>query len=364
MDVSKQKPFKLNFGGYVSANAYTTLYLKFNYYFWARQLIDVNLDVYFGRYYNSAIGSFRLTRMQGTPFDHTFTLGYSRWNYFNTYRIFVGSETPSYLLHEEMMFDYKISHLIGNRSKLEANVTFFGVNDKYYWNNTYTQEDSRDRNHVYMVRPNIKYEYNTTNFRYFPTRGLYAKVELSYFAGFELNKPGSTAPQTEGSTHFRHWFSLNGEIQKVFRVAKFYRIGLSGHAAWSNLPMFESFNATKLRANYYAPTPESNLAYLPNYRDPIFLAAGLNNVFLLYKNLQLRVDGYFYQPVISILRGGMNNAYASKPFEKRAFIGYTSLAYVTKLGPLSVNVSWYSNHTPNFMFNLSFGYLFFSNKIF
>jgi hypothetical protein len=45
-------------------------------------------------------------------------------------------------------------------------------------------------------------------------------------------------------------------------------------------------------------------------------------------------------------------------------MAYASLAYTTKLGPISLNLSWYSHNDPNFMFNLSFGYLLFNNKIF
>ncbi len=364
LDVTKEKPFKLNFGGYISANAYTTLFLQFKYYLWQHQVISVSLDTYFGRYYNSAIASFRLTRLQRKPFDQTFSLGYSRWDYFNTYRIFVGSETPSYLVHEETILNYKISHLIKHCSRITGNLTFLATSDKYYWNNAYTQEDSRDRNQAFMVRPNIVYEHSTIDFRYFATKGFRVRTELAYFAGFEVNKPGSTSPQTEGTTTFRNWFSFNGEIEKVFKVAKFYRLGLSAHLAWSNLPMFESFNATKLRANYYAPTHESSMAYLPNYRDPIFMAGGITNTFFLYKRLQFRLEGYYYQPVISILRGGLNDAYAGIPFEKHAFIVYSSIAYATKLGPVAINLSWYSNNNPNFMFNISFGYLFFNNKVF
>ncbi|MDR2409459.1 MAG: patatin-like phospholipase family protein [Bacteroidales bacterium] len=364
LNITKEKPFKLNFGGYVSANAYTTLFLHFNYYTWKKQVINTGLDAYFGRYYNSITASIRLTRLRGKPFDQSISIGYSRWNYFNTYRIFVGSETPSYLIHEESMFNYKIAHLLGYSSRITGNLTFVIAGDKYYWNNAYTREDTYDKNNIYMVRPNVVFEYSTIDFRYFATKGFRLKTEVAYFAGYEINKPGSTSPQPKKSTYFRDWFALNGEIEKIFRITKFYRLGLSAHIAWSNLPMFESFNATKLRANYYAPTHESNMVYLPNYRDPVFMAGGISNTFFLYRKLQFRVDGYYYQPVISVLRGGLNNAYTSSLFEKRAFIVYSSIAYVTKLGPLSINLSWYSSNSSNLMFNISFGYLFFNDKIF
>ncbi|MDR0604930.1 MAG: patatin-like phospholipase family protein [Bacteroidales bacterium] len=364
LNITKEKPFKLNFGGYISANAYTTLFLHFNYYIWKKQVINTGLDAYFGRYYNSITASVRFIRLRGNPFDQSLSIGYSRWNHFNTYRIFVGSETPSYLIHEESILNYKIVHLLGYSSRITGNLTFAIAGDKYYWNNAYTQEDTYDKNNIYMVHPNITFEYSTIDFRYFATKGFRVRTTVAYFAGYEVNKPGTTSPQPKKSTYFRDWFSLNGEIEKIFRIAKFYRLGLSAHAAWSNLPMFESFNATKLRANHYAPTHESNMVYLPNYRDPIFMAGGISNTFFLYRKLQFRIDGYYYQPVISVLRGGLNNAYTSNLFEKRALILSSSIAYVTKLGPITINLSWYSSNTPNLMFNISFGYLFFNDKIF
>jgi NTE family protein len=364
LDIVKEKPFKLNVGGYLSANVHTTMFLQFKYYFWTHRVFNVDLDAYFGIYYNSIMGSFQLVRTQRKPFDHTFTVGYSRWNYFNTSRIFVGSETPTYLVHEEAIVNYKITHHIRRRSHLTGNLTIVMANDKYYWNNVYTQQDTRDKNQVYMFRPNLIWEYSTLDFRYFATRGLHLVVEFAYFLGDEINKPGSTAPMAKRTTNFRDWFTFNGEIEKIFRLGKFYRLGLSAHLAWSNLPMFESYNATKLRANSYSPTHESTMAYLPSYRDPIFLAGGISNIFLLYKKLQLRIEGYYYQPVLSILRGGMNDAYTKSLFEKRAYIASASLAYATKSGPFSLNVSWYSNSIPNFMFNISFGYLLFDNRVF
>ena len=364
LDITMQKPFKLNFGGYVSTNAYTTLFLQFKYSLWRRQVMNFTVDAYFGRYYNSALASFQMTRLQHKPFEQTISVGYSRWDYFNTYRIFTNSETPSYLIHVETILNYKISYLIKNSSRIAGNITVFPAIDKYYWDNSYTKEDSRDINQIIMLRPNITYEYSTIDFRYFATKGIRIKTGISYFAGFEFNKPGSTSPQTENSTNFKNWFSFNGEVEKIFRLSKHYRLGLSTHLAWSNLPMFESFNATKLRSNHYSPTHESSMAYLPNYRDPIFIAGGISNTFCPYRKLQLRLDGYYYQPVISILRDGLNNAQASAPFEKHAFIAYTSIAYVTKLGPLAVNLSWYSNNSPNFLFNISFGYLFFNDRVF
>jgi NTE family protein len=364
LNITKEKPFKLIFGGYVSANAYTTLFLHFDYYHWHKQVINTGLDAYLGRYYNSVTAYLRFTRLRRKPFDQTVSIGYNRWNYFNTYRIFVGSETPSYLIHEESILNYQIIHLIKRSIRLTLNHTLLIASDKYYWNNAYTQEDSYDKNKVYMFRPNVVFEYSTIDFRYFATKGFRFKAGIEYFVGHEVNIPGSTSPEKKVITRFRDWFSFNGEVEKIFRVMKFYRLGLSAHTAWSNLPMFESFNATKLRANHYAPTHESNMIYLPNYRDPVFIATGISNTFFLYKQLQFRIDGYYYQPVVSILRGGLNNAYTSSLFEKRAYIAHSSLAYVTKLGPVTINVSWYSNNTPHFMFNISFGYLFFNNKIF
>lgn len=358
------KPFHANFGGYISANAYTTLYLQLQYKYLGLQSIDAGLDAYFGRFYNSVVVSTRLDYYKTPLFYQLVKIGYNRWNYFNTYRSFVGSETPSYLIHEETFFDYSIAFPIANHAKLYGGFTVMHTNDRYYQSNIYLKEDSYDKNQFNGISPFIVFEYNTSDYQFYSTEGLHLKVKLEYFEGTEINIPGSTSLLTESSSKNQGWYNVNASIDKVFTFGKWYSLGLKGQAAWSNLPLFASYNATKLRSNYFAPTHESNIAYLPAYRDPCFIAMGLNNTFKIYKRLQLRLEGYYFQSIVSVVKKEDYSPVYDKYFSRYAFMAHASLAYMTKFGPIAFNLSWYSHNDPNFIYNLSFGYLMFNNKIF
>ena len=358
------KPFQANFGGYISANANTTLFFQLQYKYLGIQSIDAGLDAYFGRYYNSLVLSTRLDYFKSPSFYQLVKIGYNRWNYFNTYRSFIGSETPSYLIHEETFFDYSLAFPVANKAKLYGGFTVMHVNDRYYQSNVYLREDIYDVNQFNGISPFLVFEYNTSDYQYFATEGLHLKVRLDYFEGNEINIPGSTSILTESSTRNYNWFSVSAFLHKTFSLNKWYSLGIVSHSVWSNLPLFASYNATKLRANYFAPTHESSIAYLPSYRDPCFVAAGLSNTFKLYKRLQFRLEGYFFQPIISIVKNQDYTPSYNKYFKRYAIMAYASLAYTTKLGPITLNLSWYSHNDPNFMFNFSFGYLIFNNKIF
>lgn len=358
------KPFHANFGGYISANAYTTLFLQLQYKYLGLQSIDAGLDAYFGRFYNSLVVFTRLDYYKTPLFYQLVKIGYNRWNYFNTYRSFVGSETPSYLIHEETFFDYSIAFPIANKAKLYGGFTVMHTNDRYYQSNIYLKEDSYDINQFNGISPFLVFEYNTSDYQFYSTEGLHLKVKLEYFEGTEINIPGSTSLLTESSSKNQGWYNINANIHKVFSFGKWYSLGLKSQAAWSNLPLFASYNATKLRSNYFAPTHESNIAYLPAYRDPCFIAIGLSNTFKLYKRLQLRLEGYYFQSIVSVVKKEDYSPVYDKYFSRYALMAYASLAYMTKFGPIAFNLSWYSQNDPNFIYNFSFGYLMFNNKIF
>ncbi|MFA6638566.1 MAG: patatin-like phospholipase family protein [Bacteroidales bacterium] len=358
------KPFHANFGGYISANAYTTLFLQLQYKYLGLQSIEAGLDAYFGRFYNSLVLSTRLDYFRKPTFYQLVKIGYNRWNYFNTYRSFIGSETPSYLIHEETFFDYSLTFPVANKAKLSGGFAVLHVNDRYYQSNVYLKEDIYDKNQFSGISPFIIFEYNTSDYRFFSTEGLHLKIRFDYFDGYEINIPGSTSIINERTADNCSWFNLNAYFHKAFPFSKWYSLGLSGHFAWSNLPLFASYNASKLRSNYFAPTHESNISYLPCFRDPSFAALGLSNTFKLYKNLQFRLDGYYFQSIESIIKNPDYTASYKRYFRRYAFLAYASFAYTTKFGPIALNVSWYSHNDPNFIFNFSFGYLLFNNKYF
>ncbi|MBO7624586.1 MAG: hypothetical protein J6S82_04680, partial [Bacteroidales bacterium] len=114
--------------------------------------------------------------------------------------------------------------------------------------------------------------------------------------------------------------------------------------------------------------PESEISYLPQFRNPNFAAIGVNNVFTIYKQFQVRMDAYYYQPFCKVDETAENRARQHKILlEEFSLLLYAAVAYPTKRGPIAVSLSLYpqsGNSVMESLLNISFGYLLFENKIF
>lgn len=195
---------------------------------------------------------------------------------------------------------------------------------------------------------------------YFTTQGTHFQIEAAYQTGSETNIPGNTSQSriVIGNTH--SWFTINGKLSSTLKVIDHYRLGFFAHLALSNQPMFATYTATKLHANTFAPTPESNISYLPQFRNPNFAAVGINNIFTIYKQFQIRMDAYYFQPFCKVEEVSNSMAKQRKILlEDFSMLLYTAIAYPTKLGPIAVSFSIYrqnANKVVETLLNISFGY--------
>ena len=370
LDVKKKKPFTFKFGGHISTGTYTTLYSQLLYQTLGLQSVSVGADAYFGRYYNALTGLLRLDYYQQPPFYQLIKFGAQRWNYFDAANSlqYIGEETNYYLSESNIFFHYMLAFPIRQKSQWQAGFNIFREVNSYYQNHNISAYDTSDVNIFRGYRLNTIYEYNTSDFLFFSTEGTHIKVEAAYQTGTESNHPGNTTQTARIIGFTRSWITLNGKLSSTLKMMDHYRLGLYAHIALSNQPMFASYTSTKLHSNTFAPTPESNISYLPQFRNPNFAAIGLNNVFTIYKQFQMRLDAYYFQPFSNVEEVGENLVKQRKILlEKFSTLLYAAIAYPTKLGPLAVSLSLYPQSgvkRVETLFNISFGYLLFENKIF
>ena len=67
------------------------------------------------------------------------------------------------------------------------------------------------------------------------------------------------------------------------------------------------------------PTPESRTLFLEKFRAQKYLAGGVKLIINPIRNLDIRFEGYVFQPVQSILKDKFNNAEYSYEFLYRYF---------------------------------------------
>lgn len=367
LDITKRKPFTFKFGGHLSTGTYSTIYFQLMYELLDLQSISFAIDGYVGRYYNAAILSARLDYYQQPPFYQLVKVGSQRWNYFNTDLHWIQEENTSFLIQNDLFFEYDLAFPINRNSKCMTGITLFNVTDKYFNTNQSSQNNLSNKNRFHGIRPFVMYEYNSTDMAYFPTEGTRIHGVFSFQNGIEVNTPGSNSATVRQNSS-REWLSANASIIKFLKVDKHYHWGIFGQVAISNQPLFSSYIATNLRSNVFAPTPESNITFLPQFRNPNFAAVGVNNVFIIYKQLQLRLDAYYFQPIFRVVETTTDLGEQKKiVLDAFSILGYAAIVYPTRFGPLSISFSLYPRSgydNIETLFNISFGHMLFEHKIY
>ncbi len=367
LDLKQKKPFTAKFGGHISTGTYTTFYGQLLYQTLDVQSVSAGVDGFVGRYYNAAVGFLRLDYYQQSPFYQVLKFGAQRWNYFNTDITLLREESSTFLIQKNQFFEYSLAFPISRSAKWMTGVDIFKETDKYYHTNNISDHDINDINRFKGIRPFIEFEYNTTDFTDFATQGLRLYVNGNYQNGSEVNIPGTTSQLETISEKRREWININAIASALWPLGRYYRIGFYAHAALSNQPMFTSYTATLMRSNTFAPTPESSIAYLPQFRNPNFAAAGINNILIIRKKLQLRMDTYYFQPFCKVEEIDESGVQQKIVLEDFSMLFYASLAYPTRFGPLAMSFSLYpqsGKQKIETLFNISFGYLLFEHKIY
>ncbi|MBO4282668.1 MAG: patatin-like phospholipase family protein [Bacteroidales bacterium] len=371
LDVKQKKPFTFKFGGHISTGYYSTLYTQLMFHTLGLQSVSTGMEAYFGHFYNALTGMLRLDYYMQPPFYQLVKFGVQRHNYFDanyTLSRYASESITYYMVESNSFFQYDIIAPLREKSQWQTGFTLFRENNRYFHTANIKASDTSDRNLFNGIRFHAVLEYNTADYRYFSSKGSLIRIEAAYQTGRETNHPGNTSSQTEITRADRRWITINATAVSSLKIIRFYRLGGYTHIALSNLPMFSTYTATNLHANTFAPTPESNISYLPQFRNPNFAAVGLNNIFTLRHQIQLRLDAYYYQPFSRVEDVQDDKARQSKVLiEEFSMLFYAAAVYQTKPGPISVSLSLYpqsDRKTVSTFFNISFGYLLMENKIF
>ena len=117
-----------------------------------------------------------------------------------------------------------------------------------------------------------------------------------------------------------------------------------------------------MSAPAFNPTPESQTFFIDAYRAHNYLAGGIKAITTPIKSLDIRVEVYIFQPVLSIIKNSTDGASYSTPFLYRHYSGMAAAVYNTAIGPISLGVNYYDQYESPFSYFFHFGYIIFNRK--
>jgi NTE family protein len=362
LEVRKAKDFKLEVGGHFSSRSVNTGYIGLTYRHVRRIATALHGESYFGKFYGSAKLSFTAEVPSIYPISGSAYFVMNRWDYFRSFATFFEDVKPSFLVQNEMYYGLKIKHPIANTAKSTFDIRIFSLEDDYYQSDNFTNKDTNDFTTFKGGAGSWEFLQNSLNRKQFANSGTYFQFKVRYVYGDERSMPGSTSPQSDEYFKQHQWINLNLEFQDFIVDNNFFHFGLHARGVFNSQSLFSNYTATLLAMTSFSLVPDAETFFLPEYRSPQHIGAGINTIFTIKKNVDIRLDTYYYQPFVQLIKNPDGTASYSTPFKGEALMASASVVYNTLLGPLRATMNYFPRQTNPFIFQISYGYVLFNER--
>ncbi len=363
LDVKPAERFHVQFGGNISSTAANAAFIEAKYKHLGAQAFEIGGNVYFGRFYSSVMAK---TRIDFPSRPSSFLEGgfiYNNKNYFRSSSYFFEDITPSYLIDNESFLYLDVGVPVTNKGKLVVGAALARTKNKYYQTNEFTRLDTADVTYFDFYTPQVLFELNSLNYKQYANSGARLLLSLNYVNGIEKNIPGSTSVNAEEYKKHHDWIQFKLIYDNYFQRLGPFTFGFYGELMVSNQPLFHNYISTMMASPSFEPIPESKVLFLPNYRAHNYVAGGLKVISRLHKRMDLRVEGYLFQPYQEIIQEEDKSVNYGTEFTKRSVMATAAFVWHSPLGPLSLSVNYYDRSDDQYTIFFNIGYIIFNRSV-
>jgi len=364
LSVKKDKHLYVDVGGNISNRPISNVFLGLQYNQLGKIGFTAYANGYLGKLNSSGHAHVRFDIPTKVPFYLEPSFTYSRWDYYRSSALFYSFEKPAYLIQEDAYGKLSIGMPLGNLSKVVLSGGYAESTNRYYQTDVFNKLDTNDVTVFDFSFAQLAYQINTLNRKQYASEGTYISARLKYVNGLESYYPGSTAAETENSIHVpaHQWLNFKLTIDKYVRPFKFFRFGVFAEGVYSSQDFFRNYTSSILLAPAFSPIPESQTLFIDDYRAFQYVAGGLKLITTPVRNLDVRFEGYYFQPVLSIIKNTDNTAKYTAPFLYHHFLGMGALVFHSPIGPLSIGVNYYDKNENSFSFFFHLGYTIYNKR--
>jgi NTE family protein len=372
LNIKTKNEFSVTLGGNISSNLRNIGYGGIDYIFQKRNVYNLSSNFMIGQFYNSITGKFRMDfpprNAQGdkilSPYYIDISATSNSWDYFQlTTDWFIDSESPSKVEQIERHFQSNFGRPVKNRGLIYTGFSYGQTNDSYFHSNLVGRSDIPDETVFDYSSVHVTYEYNTLNFKQYPTKGKSVRIQGRYVTGLESYTPGTTnglanpLPYNDGHS----WVHIQGNYKRFFETTKHFKLGVNGQLNYSTKSTFNNSMATLLSAYAFQPFPQSKLVLLENFRANTFAAAGIMPILVINDYLSIQAESYVFQPYQYINISDYETT-LSKNFPTPSIAASLAAVYQSPLGPLALTASYFLNEEIPYYFQVNFGYILFNKR--
>jgi NTE family protein len=361
LNAKANREWVAQFGGLFSSRPINTGFVSLHYNTFGRFGLDLDGNVFFGKFYSSTQAKTQVDFPIRFPFliEADFTL--NSYNYFNSASTFFEDIKPSYIVQYERYGNINLSLPSGNHTRLKLGGTGTRMFDDYYQTDKFTKADTADRTEFNHGSVWLEWERNTLNRKFYASGGSLLKLSIRYIGGQEANTPGSTSLEKGLFLKSHEFFRAKFTYESYYNKRGVFRPGIFAQIQLSNQPFFNNYTASLLAASAFSPIPESQTRFLPQFRAFNYAAGGARALISLRDRLELRLEAYVFQPYQEILNTN-NTAEFGSPFAKRYFLGSAALVLQTPLAPLALSFNYLDQQEKPYTLLFTAGFLLYNKR--
>ncbi|MCX6271812.1 MAG: patatin-like phospholipase family protein [Bacteroidetes bacterium] len=364
LKVEKEKNMSIILGGNISSKPVNEAFFGFRYKYLGNQALTFNFNTYIGRFYSSGFVGARLDFPSRHPYFIEGNICFQQWDYFKTKTYFFEDKTPSYLIKNENHAEVDLGFPIGHKGKLECGFALAHIRNDFYQTNYFTRKDTTDKSFFDLGTPHITFEINTLNKKEYANRGVQLSMELQQVFGTERYEPGSTS--LEGNKvhpdKYQSWFQYRMVYQNYFKHLGPITFGFYSELLVSNQPFFSNYTATLLISPSFDIIPESRTLFMPNYKSNTFFASGLQAIIGIFGNMDVRFEGYLFQPYQEYIRQPDQSTRFGLPFQKRYLLGSLIVVLHAPFAPISLSLNYFEKNEEEYSVIFNIGYMLFNKR--
>jgi NTE family protein len=369
VQVQSETNFKVDLGGNISNRPISNIYLGLQYNYLNKLAYTFNSNFYSGRFYQSAQSAIRVDFPFKTPLFLETEFVYNNWDYFSSGELFaINNRPPAFIKQSDKRIGLKFGIPISRNTVLTLNGAYFHNRDNYSPTENFSVGDILDKSTFDGFLSSIRYTKNKLNYKQYANTGSYLSYGLSYYTGTENYQPGNILRNTPEfnlitpSANNRQWFKFDIKAEKFYRISSHYHLAYVTDNVYANRPTFTTFKSNLLSTAAFYPLQDSRSIFLDNLRADKYLSLGMKHIFLLKRNLDLRLEGYVFQPFNEVNLKGLQQTKLGSLFSDRHLIGASSMVYHSPVGPIALNLNYYQDQPRPLGILFHIGYLLYNKR--
>jgi NTE family protein len=362
MDVRRKRGLQVDFGGIISSRPINTGFVAAQYNIWGQQSLRFNGNFYFGKLYNSAQLKLRLDAPGRFPFSIEPGVTINQYDYFKSSSSFFSDLKPSFIVQYDRSIYMDIGLPVRNKGKFAVGVNSLYTRDRYYLTRTFSENDTADQTTLNGYSAYFAFERNTLNRKMYANEGTFFEIKGKLVQVEELTRPGNTGILSDTVVEKHSWFQIQVKYDNYFKTAKWYKAGFYTEMYFSSIPFLSNYIASKAQSPAFTPVPEMQTLFLEKFRAHNYFAAGIKNIFTIHEDLDIRLEGYIFQPFQEILKGANFKPFYGETFNKRYFVASLCPVYYSPVGPISISLNYIDTREKPLSVMFNIGYLLFNRK--